>query len=539
MRVLGISPFHDSSVAIVNDGKLESFYKEERYSRKKRDFMPWKSFLKAVENKKIDFVTISSPLHYDVWLPAIKIIVEKHLNCPVIMYCDKHHISHASLAFYNSGFEQSLVFVIDRNGTIVGNMREAESVFLASYPCEFKVLHKNYWVFNKGTDTDRNTIACSKDIDYSYTANSNMSIVKVYETATMLIGEHQLENGKTMGLAAYGKDKPFDSFFYNGVPLDHLFIHNNYIQDAESSVMYREYLGKETNNLSKENYQFYADYAFQVQKQTQHRALEFIKHWVDKTGIKNVCVTGGYGLNVVANEFYVKNLPDVNFYFEPLADDSGNSIGSAMHFYRSITLDKEIRPIQTTFIHGNHNTLIKVGNYCLVSDIAKMLSEQKTIAVFNGLAESGPRALGNRSILFDATNPNAKEIVNNIKKREWYRPFAAMVLEDNFSEYFDTNEVTRSEFMTMSFQVKSDKIPGVTHVDNSCRVQTVSNNIPHIYELLNEYKKITNVPVLLNTSFNLAGEPLVETQEQAISTFENSDLDVLWFPEISSCLVKG
>jgi carbamoyltransferase len=146
--------------------------------------------------------------------------------------------------------------------------------------------------------------------------------------------------------------------------------------------------------------------------------------------------------------------------------------------------------------------------------------------------------LGNRSILFDARNPDAKDIVNNIKKREWYRPFAAMVLEEDFSKYFETLGLNKSEFMTVSFTAKDNSIPGVTHVDNTCRVQTVSENIPHIYELLQEFKKQTGTSVLLNTSFNLAGEPLVDTFEDAVRTFNESDLDVLWFPETKRCLIK-
>jgi carbamoyltransferase len=175
------------------------------------------------------------------------------------------------------------------------------------------------------------------------------------------------------------------------------------------------------------------------------------------------------------------------------------------------------------------------------SKIAKLLSEQKIIAVYNEQAEAGPRALGNRSILFDARNKKAKEIVNKIKKREWYRPFACSVLEEYARDYFNMYHLKNSPFMTISFPVLKNKlkiIPGVTHVDNSCRIQTVNKSIPHLYKLLNEFKKITNVPVLLNTSFNIAGEPLVESKEDAIKTFKESDIDVLWFPELGKIITK-
>jgi carbamoyltransferase len=175
---------------------------------------------------------------------------------------------------------------------------------------------------------------------------------------------------------------------------------------------------------------------------------------------------------------------------------------------------------------------------CDEATIAGFLKDQKTVAVFNGLAESGPRALGNRSILFDARNHDAKDIVNNIKRREWYRPFAAMVLEEDFQKHFETLGLTSSEFMTVSFAVTDNNIPGVTHVDNTCRVQTVSETIPHIYDLLQEFKKQTGTSVLLNTSFNLAGEPLVDTFDDAVRTFNESEIDVLWIPQLKRCIIK-
>ena len=171
-------------------------------------------------------------------------------------------------------------------------------------------------------------------------------------------------------------------------------------------------------------------------------------------------------------------------------------------------------------------------------DIANLLSEQKIVAVYNGLAEAGQRALGNRSILFDARNKEAKNIVNSVKNREWYRPFAGAVLKEDFTECFDTYGLTESPFMTLSFPVTTCDIPGVTHVDNTCRVQTVDNSIPHLYNLLTEFKQITGCSVLLNTSFNLAGEPLVETINEAIETFNNSKIDVLWFPELNKMIRK-
>jgi carbamoyltransferase len=366
-------------------------------------------------------------------------------------------------------------------------------------------------------------------------ADSTMNITKVYETATTLIGEHSLENGKTMGLSAYGKDNFFEDLFYNGLPNTNLFLHKN--GDDQQPIL-KKYIYNQTDKVTNENYQLYADYSYQVQKQTQNIVLNLVKKFVAKTGITNICFSGGYALNVVTNEFLIKNLPNVNFYFEPLADDSGNSIGSAMFIYRNETKDKKIYPLKHTFFNNiKHNINVK-GKNTDEKTIAQFLNQEKIVAVFNEQAEAGPRSLGNRSILFSSTNKFAKDIVNQVKNREWYRPFACSILKEYVNEYFEMLNLKSSPFMTISFQSKTNKIPGVIHVDNSCRIQTVDDDIPHLYKLLKEFYNITKIPVLLNTSFNLSGYPLVETPEDAINTFNNSKIDVLWFPEKNIMLTK-
>jgi carbamoyltransferase len=179
------------------------------------------------------------------------------------------------------------------------------------------------------------------------------------------------------------------------------------------------------------------------------------------------------------------------------------------------------------FLHIKNET--KSAKY-----IANLLHQNKSVAVYTGLAETGQRALGNRSIFFNALNPNAKDLVNEIKKREWYRPFACIVLEEDANVYFDMGRIKSSPFMTICFPVRPEYvkiIPGVTHIDNTCRIQTISKTDGYLYELLQEFKKLSGHGILLNTSFNLAGEPLVETPEDAFNTLNNSCLDYLWFEE--------
>jgi carbamoyltransferase len=542
MKILGITGFHDSSAVLLEDGEIKLFLKEERIVRKKRALKAIESVNTVLQkHRNIDYFAVSDPYpNEDKFYETYSRIYKSEIK----HYTSSHHLCHASLAFYNSGFENCLVFVIDRNGSVVEDiMRESESVFEASYPCNFIPLHKNYWINNIGAEYDGRIL---KQIEkfksqnvFTFNIDSLMSIVKVYESATTLIGQHPLENGKTMGLASYGEDKEHVNFFVDGRPIDEYFIQDNFVSEYQSSTLYRKHLNEITFDLDKHNYQFYADYAYQVQKQTQQEVLNFVSAWVEKTGIKNVCLTGGYALNVVCNEYLIRNLPGVNFYFEPLADDTGNSIGAAMLLHRHLTQDNTIRKTKHTFFHGIKTPMQHIGNDCSIDDITNHLLKQKTVAVFNGMAEAGPRALGNRSIIFDARNANAKEIVNIIKKREWYRPFAGFMLEEFFQEYFETHGLNKSEFMTISFDCKKpNEIPGIVHVDNSCRIQTVNEDIPHIRELLLGFYNKTGCPALLNTSFNLAGEPLIETQQEAIECFYKSELDVLWFPEIGKCLTK-
>jgi len=546
MRIIGISPMHDSSVAIIHNGQVEYFSKEERLTRKKRDMRPYLSFDNAIKYSKgkVDYVVISSPTGDDNFNNQLEHYIKKKIDVKVIRLCDHHHLSHASLAFYNSGFDKSLTVVIDRNGSKFDRLRESESIFISEYPHQFQPIYKSYWLEKIGIFEDNLNYEKIKEItkdwpDCDIVADSTMNITKVYESATTLIGQDALENGKTMGLAAYGKDQSFKSLFVNDVPNTNLFVSRI---DYNQQVILKDHLQKQIKEVPKTNYEFYANYAFQVQKQTQQQVLKLVKKYVEKTGIKKVCLTGGYGLNVVTNEYLIKNLPDVQFYFEPIADDTGNSIGAAMYVYRNETKDKKKYPLKHTFfnhIKENFDTLEGVN--VTTKEIANYLSQSKIVAVYNGQAEAGPRALGNRSILFDPRNPNAKDIVNKVKNREWYRPFAGSVLKEDMKNYFETHHIKFSPFMTISFQVKENKkniIPGVIHKDNSCRIQSVDTDIPHFYNLLKEFKSITNESVLLNTSFNMAGEALVESFNDAINTFNKTEIDILWFPELGKMIKK-
>lgn len=175
-------------------------------------------------------------------------------------------------------------------------------------------------------------------------------------------------------------------------------------------------------------------------------------------------------------------------------------------------------------------------------DVATLLSERKIVAIFQGRSESGPRALGNRSMLYTPLDPNGKDYVNSVKGREYFRPLAASMLLEYANQWFDMIGIDESPYMTFSFTCREDKkdiIPCVIHVDGSCRIQTVTQQQNfHYYNLIKAFNDITGVPMVLNTSFNLAGEPLVETIEDAFKTFANSKIDYLYLPELELIVSK-
>ena len=263
------------------------------------------------------------------------------------------------------------------------------------------------------------------------------------------------------------------------------------------------------------------------------------------TGKKNIVISGGYGLNCVANYYYKKRFPDLNIFVDPISHDGGTALGLAQLVHYTETKDKVKRPLTSLYLGPNTTT-----NYNLEgletekvtpANIAKMISEKNIVAMFQGRSEAGPRALGNRSILYDPTDPKGKETVNKVKGREWFRPFAGSMMQEHFEEWFDTYGMKETPFMMYAMDFKLEKhgeCPAITHVDGTCRIQTVTKKQNKVYHtLIDEFRKITGVPILFNTSFNLAGEPLVETLEDALRTIKNSDINYLYLPE-KGTLVK-
>jgi carbamoyltransferase len=300
-----------------------------------------------------------------------------------------------------------------------------------------------------------------------------------------------------MGLAAYGK--------YNvevHMLLDK-FWHTNELEP------YEEYENI-VNTVKHE------DIAYTLQYATEEIIFDTIPKY--KTS-DNLCISGGVAYNGYVNEKFTKVYDNV--FVPPAPGDEGQALGTYLH--ADYTLNKNIHvPNVYAGKEYNYTGKEKVN----IKEVAQAIADGKIIGWFQGKSESGNRALGNRSILADPRNPNIKDIINRtIKKREDFRPFAPSVMIEHYKDFFDTNQ--SSPYMSRIVKVKSDKIPGVTHVDNTSRIQTVnSKDNPKFYELINEFYKITGIPMVLNTSFNCQ-EPIVETPEDAINTFNNTDLDIL------------
>lgn len=541
MRVLSFNIAHDSSVCSINNGAIEFFCKEERLSRVKRDMHPFKSLdlYKSLNLGEVDHILYHIPMETSSDFNTVyNYYIRKNFNKPLENFSNlTHHQCHASLAFYNSGFEESLVIVIDRNGSILflnGDpaATEAESIYICSYPHNLSPIYKSFST-NPNTALKKQDIKKTAEQIYPGTSiciHDFLGIVKVYEAATTLINQHPLENGKTMGLASYGVSSKSDSLFDNGTPITDLFSLVN-THNMKNVVCFKNLHHQTINEVTQENYAFYADIAQHVQRETQQAALDLIKKSVELTGIKNICVVGGYGLNVVANNYYIKNLPNVNFYFEPLSDDTGVSIGAAMLKYRQESKDETIYPLKDTFFHYyDKSETINSGTNATISKLVDILLSQKSLGIFEGAPEAGPRALGHRSILFDPRNKDSKDIVNKIKKREWYRPFAGVILKDQVSNYFETNNIEDFANMTVSLKSKGEAkqlVPGIIHIDDTCRIQTVSEGF--IFNLLSEFYRRTGCPMLLNTSLNLAGDPLSQTKQDALDILDNSTLDYVYF----------
>jgi len=532
MDIFGINRVHNASLSHIKDGEIVFHLENERLSGIKYDKYPFHlidNLKEKIETLCIAGVGKTVPgecfTDDDMYSLYVK-HRQKNKNVNTHDMWDKHHQLHATQAFYNSGFENALCIVKDGMGseyeikdkrfTLGTYGREISSTFLASYPANFKLIDKHVAV----------PFDCNVVVDNVVRVSNHLSEAMAFQKVSLLFGFHTLDAGKVMGMAPYGiEDKKIPPIYKNGFVNNELFSIKGNLKDTFVNVYNYPYL------KSKE-FEIQCNFAYKLQKETQKKVGEYILSMIEKTGCKNVCLSGGFFLNCVANYYYLSILPkDVNLYIEPISSDAGTSIGAAKYFWHKETEDTTVRKLNSLYLGGSYE-IPNEGKEVTYDDVAQLLSERKVVAIYQGKSEGGPRALGNRSILYDPTDVEGKDIINNIKKRESFRPFAGTVLYEYASEWFDLRGLEESPFMMYAVDVIKDGIPAITHVDKTCRIQTLKQQQNyHYYNLINSFHKKTGVPILFNTSFNLAGECIVETPEDAIKTLKNSDIDYLYFPE--------
>jgi carbamoyltransferase len=563
-NILAINPGHNGSVALVCDGKLEFYIEEERLSRSKYDGNPFLGMLSAIKDYKIDHLVIGGTGQEQHRLPwtgenSYEALVRKHYPDAKITYLgNDHHIGHVCSAFFNSGFDTAVAVVVDGSGSIhkvTPNRFEENPVEFDAYETETIIKCSYDRGFERILKRFANNFIPKFKID-EYDVDSAITTVKAYEAVTAYLGFGFIEAGKTMGLAPYGREDDYIPDLLVGEDKrgdKNVFIPNYpagaFIDTQRYPVFPNQPSPEEWHKDPSKITSTLKNLAWKIQKETQEYVGDLIQLAVDKTGEDNVVIAGGYGLNCVANYYYKERFPDLNIFVDPVSHDGGTSIGLAkLAWYEYLRVneieEREKDPLTTLYLGLKHNYTAKdlesFDNIEIqdttAEKVAELIKDRNIVCIYQGRSEAGPRALGNRSILYDPTDSNGKDYVNTVKGREWFRPFAGTVLQEDASEWFDLRGMEESPFMLYAVDLTSKKIgeiPAITHVDGTCRIQTVTKEQnPHYYELINQFKKLTGVPVLFNTSFNLAGEPLVETLEDAINTLKNSDIKYLYLPEL-------
>lgn len=520
MKILGLTGgFHfgscDASASIVVDGNLIASVEEERITRVKGSFsMPPALCIKValeiacLDISDIDYVGIYVSEYDDAVREMHQHITSLFGYCPEILKVN-HHLCHAASSFYASEYEEATIVTFDWSGDGVSS---------------------SIW---KGSGN-------SLELIESIPRPNSLGIF--YAAFTQLLGFERGDEYKVMGLASYGNPNIDLSNILDTSECIYK-LNTNIINKSNRSLYQLVYNSELTRLLP--NYQRFRyspiekkhiDLASSVQASYENAVTNFVEYAIAKTGVANLCIAGGGGLNCTANGKLLKSSSIKNIFVPPFPNDTGCSYGAACVI--SINNNIKINSISSAqygpYFSDNQikNDIDLLKCEALYSqdiavDVANEICKGSLVGWFQGGLEVGPRALGGRSILADPTNPSVKERINKyVKFREDFRPFAPSVLLSKCSIYFDLNQ--ESPFMNFIANVKlKEIIPGVTHVDGTARIHTVKDNSGLYSKLLKEIENINGHPVVLNTSFNFMGQPIVCTPKEAIYTFFGTGLDVL------------
>lgn len=577
MYILGISCYyHDSAVTLLQDGKIIAA-EEERFSRKKHDSSFPKNAIDfclrygEIKSSDLDFVvfyekpfrkfhrilisTLSNfPRSYSqfreamtAWLTQklwIKQEIASYLKIDFsnILFCE-HHLSHAASCFYPSPFKKAAILTVDG----VGEWTTAS------------------WGTGRG-----NKITLENEIRYP------QSLGLFYSTFTAFLGFEVNEGEwKVMGLSAFGKPTFADKIWKTiklhndgSFSLDLSYFSYHFSDKTSFSKKLIALLGSPIS--PKESYlvtRRSADIAASVQKVTEDILIHMAKHIFQKTGLPNLCLAGGVALNSVANFKILKESGFKNIYIQPAASDAGGALGAVLYTYHHVLNKKDRQQMTNAYlgkewgneaieqflktecgkdtsgvagIQGLPRRWRKLKNDELIDYVSNQLIKGKVVGWVQGRFEWGPRALGNRSILADPRNPKMKEIMNGkVKFREAFRPFAPSVIAEHAQEVFEL-PTTNHQLLTNHFPLRfmlyvvpvkkewQKKVPAINHADNTARPQLVyEKDNPLYHKLISAFYEKTGVPLILNTSFNLRGEPIVSSPADAYSTFERSGIDDL------------
>ncbi len=584
MYILGLSCFfHDAAAALLKDGVLVAAAEEERFTRKKHDYgFPVNAIQFVLESEgirgedldyvaffekpflKFERILMTSLQMFPRALPVfreamitwmldklwVSALITEKIGVPreKILFSE-HHLSHAASAYLCSPFDEAAILTVDG----VGEWATA-----------------SYGV-GRGND-----VKLDRQIEFPH------SLGLLYSAFTAFLGFEVNEGEyKVMGMAPYGEPRYVDKVYKlvdnNGdgsfrLNMEYFAFHRStkksythrfvdlFGEPRSSDLLFftkesgfPSYFGEQPANyeeLCRIN-QHYADVAASVQRVTEEILLDMANHLHQQTGLKKLCMAGGVALNSVANGRILRETPFEDVFIQPSAGDGGGALGAALWAYNTLLgnprrfvlqhafwgqsySDSEVR----SFLEDEGIRYERLEEDRLLDRTADALQAGEVIGWFQDRFEWGPRALGHRSILADPRREDMKEVVNTkIKFREPYRPFAPAVLSGHVHEYFDTAGVRDLEgqypgrFMLLVFDVKPSKrdvIPAVTHVDGTGRLQTVvREGNSRYHDLIARFGEATGVPVVLNTSFNLRGEPIVSTPQQAYSTFSRSGMDRL------------
>jgi len=546
---------HDTNVAVVDDtGRIVMAVEEERFDRVKHSTnFPLLALREAVERYGVrpeEVAYVATPFCHELFYDRINVVKDyfeahkgfdearhRSLVAYEYDYLDqylhgalylqemfpratlidvRHHLTHAASAFYCSPFEEAAILSVDANG-------EIETTMLGQ-GCGSRI-------------KELETIAFPHTLGF------------LYEYVSEWLGLGRLEGpGKTMGLASYGTPRYLDVFRDKLFELDEAHgtfrINPALVSDSPPPLLNTGYLtevfGREGRMADTTRFdQFQADIAASLQALAEEAVLLLARRLKKLTGARKLCIAGGVALNCMANGRIHRSGLFEDIFIQPAANDGGAGLGAALYAYYN-----HLKPgaARTTAFHPYTGTAWSAAEIEAAIEAAGLpvrrpesieqwtaekLAEGWLIGWFQGGMELGPRALGNRSILADPTKAENKDLLNaRIKYREWWRPFAPVVLYEHAREYFDLE--IEAPYMLIIGGVLNDRLPAISHIDRTARVQTLRRDQnPRVYDLIAHFQKLTGVPVILNTSFNVRGEPLIRTPAEALNCLFRGGLDAV------------